>query len=139
MKYISYIEQYIKEANNPNEGVVIVFRDFCFEYFSDSYEDMINWLINNWRNKRVYIISPDGDIIKRRDVNFFNVRTYVMPAYDSDDVEKKVCVKMYGGASGTFKGLIYYDEIQMPKAMYKKSKNTEIDPFDEEDWWEKIE
>jgi hypothetical protein len=139
MKYISSIEQYIKEARYLNGGIEIIFKDFCFEYFSNSYKDMINWLKANWRNKRVYFICPDGDIIKRKGIGFFVVKTYVMPTYDSYDNEKNVVVKMFGLESGAAKGLIFYDKIEMPTPIYKRVKNTEVDPFDEEDWWEKIE
>jgi hypothetical protein len=131
MKFLKYKEQYIKEVRE-SKGIKILFDDLCIESFGGDYEMMVDWLNKNWTYKKVYFLSRDYNEIYKNGKSFFIVIRYATRGNGD------IILYMKDGQIGMSGGLICFDDIKMPKSKYRKIKNIELDPFGEEDWWEKI-
>lgn len=111
-----------------NTETRIIFNDLLGIYFNGEYNIMLNWLNDNLTKKRVYFISEENEIYKKFD-SWWIVDNY-LAGTQNNIVGVMMTNKQYGNASG----LIYLDEIELPKVKYKKLENPIEDPYNEEDW-----
>jgi len=128
----------VKFTNFLNEEIIvektIIFKDFCEIYFSGNIDAMIEWLNENLKNREVYFIFRSLDILQRK----FRVEEYKNDHFHHDDISVEVL--MTNGQHGSAGGLVYLnldldsENIKLPNTKYKKIKNIELDPFDEDDW-----
>jgi hypothetical protein len=123
VKFINFLnEAEIKETT-------IIFDDFANTYFGGDYDKMIFWLNDNLTEKSVLFISAGLEVLKTK---------YVVNYYYESSIAFRVFVRMKNGECGNAIGLVFLnldaDSIKLPNNKYKKIKNIELDPFDEEDW-----
>lgn len=116
----------IKESKNQETR--IMFKDLLMSSFGGDYDIMIDWLNDNWKRKHVYFIDRDNSVYKNSD------SWWVVDYYSETKSHDCVNVSMTNGQCGHASGLIYLDEIELPKNKFKRIENLELDPYGEEDW-----
>jgi hypothetical protein len=127
-------KDFLNEAET--DKYTIYFKKFCHTYFNGNYGAMLDWLNKNLVNQNIYFINSHLEVLQI----IFTIKEY---RYDNDQ-KMTINVLMSNGQHGHAGGLVFLnldaDSIKLPNNKYKKIKNIELDPFDEEDWgYEEIE
>lgn len=127
--YITFIKESIDEYGMPIDNMTVYYDEFCDIYFSGNKSKFLDWLNMNCSHKKVIFIAKDDRFIDNGGA-YFTTKEF---AFNSNN---EIRVDMTNGQNGIAKGLIFIDTIILPdpKIKYIRNKNTEIDPFEEEDW-----
>jgi hypothetical protein len=99
-------------------NTVIIFKDFCMEYFDGDCFEMIKWLNSNLVGFRVHFISKNETIVDNRwRVTSYSIEKNFDGSYSFDDLR----VYMNTGQNGYARGLVFLEDINLPDD-YKKER-----------------